>query len=150
MLAAVRLLLSLLPSSFRSRASLAAEILALRHQITVYQRQASRPRLRPVDRVLWVWLRRLWKDWRDALVIALLLVFLVLATDRTRVLHFNVTEHPSAEWTARQVVQAFPRDTAVVQVREVGGLHHHYEREAAWYGIGSIWSAIALDSDIVP
>ena len=27
-------------------------------------------------------------------------------------LHFNVTEHPSAEWTAQQMVDAFPWDTA--------------------------------------
>jgi transposase InsO family protein len=34
--------------------------------------------------------------------------FLVLAHDRRRVLHFNVTANPSAQWTARQLVQAFP------------------------------------------
>ena len=38
--------------------------------------------------------------------------FLVLAHDRRRVLHFDVTANPSAEWTARQVVQAFPEETA--------------------------------------
>ena len=42
----------------------------------------------------------------------LLFVFLVLAHERRRVLHFNVTEHPTAEWTATQVAQAFPWDTA--------------------------------------
>ena len=41
-----------------------------------------------------------------------LFVFLVLATDRRRVVHFNVTANPTAEWTARQIVQAFPWDTA--------------------------------------
>lgn len=35
-------------------------------------------------------------------------VFLVLAHDRRRVLHFNVTLNPSAEWTAQQIVEAFP------------------------------------------
>jgi putative transposase len=35
---------------------------------------------------------------------------LVLAHDRRRVLHFNVTANPSAEWTARQVVRAFPEE----------------------------------------
>jgi hypothetical protein len=38
--------------------------------------------------------------------------FLVLAHDRRRVLHFNVTANPSAEWTTRQVIQAFPDETA--------------------------------------
>ena len=42
----------------------------------------------------------------------LLFVFLVLAHDRRRVLHFNVTQHPTAEWTATQLMQAFPWDTA--------------------------------------
>jgi putative transposase len=37
---------------------------------------------------------------------------LVLAHDRRRVLHFNVTANPTAEWTARQVIQAFPEETA--------------------------------------
>jgi putative transposase len=41
-----------------------------------------------------------------------LFVLVVLAHDRRRVVHFNVTEHPSAEWTALQVVQAFPWETA--------------------------------------
>jgi hypothetical protein len=41
-----------------------------------------------------------------------LFVFVVLAHDRRRVVHFNVTEHPSAEWTAQQIVNAFPWDTA--------------------------------------
>jgi len=39
-------------------------------------------------------------------------VFLVLAHDRRQVVHFNVTEHPTAEWTAAQLVQAFPWNTA--------------------------------------
>ena len=37
-----------------------------------------------------------------------LFVFLILAHERRRVAHFNVTEHPTAAWTAQQVVEAFP------------------------------------------
>jgi hypothetical protein len=31
---------------------------------------------------------------------------------RRKVIHFNITEAPTAEWTAQQVVNAFPYDTA--------------------------------------
>ena len=41
-----------------------------------------------------------------------LFVLIVLAHHRRRVLHFNVTECPTAEWTAQQIVEAFPDDTA--------------------------------------
>jgi putative transposase len=36
-----------------------------------------------------------------------LFVFIVLAHQRRRVLHFGVTEHPTSEWAAQQVVEAF-------------------------------------------
>ena len=41
-----------------------------------------------------------------------LYVFLVLAHDRRRVVHFNVTAHPTAEWKAQQLREAFPFDQA--------------------------------------
>jgi len=37
-----------------------------------------------------------------------LYVFLVLAHERRRVVHFNVTAHPTAEWSAQQLREAFP------------------------------------------
>jgi len=39
-----------------------------------------------------------------------LYVFLVLAHDRRRIVHFNVTAHPTAEWTGQQLREAFPFD----------------------------------------
>ena len=39
-----------------------------------------------------------------------LYVFLVLAHDRRRIFHFNVTSHPTAEWSAQQLREAFPFD----------------------------------------
>jgi len=41
-----------------------------------------------------------------------LFVFIVLAHDRRRIVNFNVTEPPTAQWTAQQVIEAFPFDTA--------------------------------------
>jgi len=41
-----------------------------------------------------------------------LYVFIVLRHDRRRVVHFNVTTNPYAEWTAQQIVNAFPYEEA--------------------------------------
>jgi putative transposase len=41
-----------------------------------------------------------------------LFVLVVLAHHRRRVVHFNVTEHPTAQWTGQQIIEAFPWDTA--------------------------------------
>jgi putative transposase len=51
------------------RAAAAAENLALRQQVAVFKQSVKRPRLRPRDRVFWVWLSRLWPNWRSALAI---------------------------------------------------------------------------------
>ena len=42
----------------------------------------------------------------------ILYVFLVLAHDRRRILHFGVTAHPTAQWTAQQLREAFPWNAA--------------------------------------
>src|SRR6201987_1357354 len=63
-------LLASLASIFRSRASLGLENLALRHQIGVLHRSAGkRLKLTSGDRLLWICLSRLWRDWRSALAI---------------------------------------------------------------------------------
>jgi transposase InsO family protein len=41
-----------------------------------------------------------------------LFVFIILAHDRRRIVHCNLTEHPTAPWTAQQMVEAFPWDEA--------------------------------------
>jgi transposase InsO family protein len=214
-------LLVALRSIFRSRLELQLENLALRNQIGVLQRSVmKRPKLSSGDRLFWVYLSRIWRDWRSTLVIVkpetvvawhrqgfrwfwtwkvrhgqpgrpivarevrdlirrmcrenptwgvprihgellklgidigetsvskymvrgrkppsqawrtflenhvaqlvsvdfftvptirfqVLYVFLVLAHDRRRILHFNVTAHPTAEWTGQQLRNAFPFD----------------------------------------
>ena len=46
------------------------------------------------------------------LTFRILFVLVILAHDRRRVLHFNLTAHPTAEWTRQQLVEAFPWDSA--------------------------------------
>jgi putative transposase len=55
----VSALLAFVVALFRSRRSMQLEILALRHQLAVYQRSIRRPRIQPADRFLWAWLARL-------------------------------------------------------------------------------------------
>src|SRR6516165_853728 len=45
---------------------------------------------------------------RGAVTFRVLYVFVVLAHERRRLLHFNVTSHPSPEWAAQQMVEALP------------------------------------------
>jgi transposase InsO family protein len=49
---------------------------------------------------------------RGTIRFQVLYVFLVLAHDRRHVLHFGVTDHPTAEWTVQQLREAFPWETA--------------------------------------
>ena len=218
----IRALLAFVSTLFRSRLALQLEIVALRHQLTVYQRTTKRPRINPGDRIFWSWLSRRWSGWRGALVFVqtrtvlawqrkrfrdhwtklskrdrygrppvskeiralirkmsaanvgwgsprivgelcklridvaksavekyrvrsrkppsptwkeflknhvrdlvsidfivvptvrfkVLFVLVVLAHHRRRVVHFNVTEHPTAQWTGQQIIEAFPWGTA--------------------------------------
>src|SRR5437763_12553370 len=61
-------LFALVASSFQTRAALQTEILALRHQLTVFQKSSPRRlRLHHGDRLLWVVLYRFWSGWRRCL-----------------------------------------------------------------------------------
>jgi putative transposase len=61
---------SLLSFRVRSRASLELELVALRHQVTVLRRQRpGRPRLFSTDRLLWVWLYRIWPQVLNTMVV---------------------------------------------------------------------------------
>ena len=73
----------------------------------------------------------------------ILYVFFVLAHDRRRVLHFNVTEHPGAAWTAQQIVEAFPEDTAPKHMlRDRDGIYgHEFRRRVEGIGIDELLTA---------
>ena len=62
----IRVILRLL---LANRAALIAENLALRQQFAVVSRTAKRTRRRQRDRIFWVWISKLWRDWRSALVV---------------------------------------------------------------------------------
>jgi putative transposase len=63
-------LLGVLSSLFKTSVELRLENLALRHQLGVLRRSApKRLKLMPADRILWVGLRRVWADWKSALLI---------------------------------------------------------------------------------
>ena len=48
-----------------------------------------------------------------------LFVFIVLEHRRREVLHFNVTEHPTAAWTSQQIIEAFAdRDAPKYLIRD--------------------------------
>jgi putative transposase len=63
-------LLTSIRATIRSQFELTAEILALRHQLAVLHRTTSkRPRLRPIDRLVWILLSSVWPNWRQAVQI---------------------------------------------------------------------------------
>src|SRR6058998_3078910 len=62
-------LLRLLPLLCGAHRHVALENLALRHQLAVYKRTVTRPKVRRSDRLFWVALSRVWAGWRQALVI---------------------------------------------------------------------------------
>jgi hypothetical protein len=70
MIAVIKLIASVLASTFKSRARLEAEILVLRHHLMFLRRRAPpRPRIRVVDRLIFLWLYRLQSSVVDAVSI---------------------------------------------------------------------------------
>lgn len=61
----------------------------------------------------------------------ILLCFVVLSHDRRRIMHFNVTTNPTAQWTAQQIVEAFPGDGLVPEylIRDRDGIYGSYFRQ---------------------
>ena len=64
-----KVVLVFLRAMFVPKAHLAVENLALRQQLAVCRQSVKRPKLRPRDRVFWVWLSRLWPNWRIVLIL---------------------------------------------------------------------------------
>jgi putative transposase len=72
-----------------------------------------------------------------------LFVLVVLAHHRRRVVHFNVTEHPTAHWTAQQIVDAFPDDSAPSYLlRDRDSIYGHaFRKRVKGLGINEVQTA---------
>jgi transposase InsO family protein len=111
-------LLTCFNAFFCSRYSLSLEIPALRQQLAVLKRKNPRRRLSPFDqkRKLWATFLRNHRDVIAAmdffamptLIFRVLYCFFVIEHGQRRILHFNVTEHPTSAWVAQQLRDAFP------------------------------------------
>ena len=67
------------------------------------------------------------------LTFRILFVLVILAHDRRRVLHFNVTAHPTEEWTRQQLVEAFPWDSAPrYLLRDRDSIYGGLFKQGAW------------------
>jgi putative transposase len=73
----------------------------------------------------------------------ILFVLVILAHDRRRVRHFNLTTHPTAEWTAQQLIEAFPWETAPrYLLRDRDGVYgSEFRRRVASMGIEEVLTA---------
>src|SRR5262249_19114132 len=69
--------------------------------------------------------------------------FIILLHERRQVVHFNVTEHPTAAWTAQQLIEAFPEDTAPrFLIRELDSIYgHDFQRRVAGMRIEEVITA---------
>jgi len=72
-----------------------------------------------------------------------LFVLVVLAHYRRRVLHFNVTEHPTSAWTTQQLVDAFPEDCAPLYLlRDRDSVYGHaFQHRVKGMGIHEVLTA---------
>ena len=69
-----------------------------------------------------------------------LFVLVLLAHQRRRIVHINITEHPTAAWTAQQLIEAFPDDTAprwLLRDRDAN-YGDAFRRRVAGMGIGEV------------
>src|SRR5467141_4243651 len=70
MVAILSAVVSIFAFRFRSRAALELKLIALQHQLAVLRRQRpGRPQFSSLDRLLWVWLYRIWPQVIDAMVL---------------------------------------------------------------------------------
>ncbi|MGA2916629.1 MAG: integrase core domain-containing protein [Sedimentisphaerales bacterium] len=65
----VMLLFELIRLSFKNRHNLILENLLLRQQIIILKRKTKKPKLKNIDRIILIWISKLWNNWKSALII---------------------------------------------------------------------------------
>ena len=69
----------------------------------------------------------------------LLYVFVVLSLEQRRLLHVHVTPHPTAAWTAQQMVEALSEDTHKYLIRDREGFYGaEFRRRVAGLGLHEV------------
>jgi hypothetical protein len=73
----------------------------------------------------------------------MLFVFVLLTHQRRRIIHVNITEHPTAAWTAQHMVEAFPDNTAPRWLlRDRDGIYGDvFRHRVGGIGIGEVISS---------
>ena len=66
----VKLIFELFRLLFKSKQDLILENLMLRQQLNIYKRKDKRPKLENIDRIILVWISRVFSKWKSALVVA--------------------------------------------------------------------------------
>jgi putative transposase len=72
-----------------------------------------------------------------------LFVFVILSHDRRRIAHVAVTEHPTSEWVAHQLLEAFPWDSApryLLRDRD-RSYGEQFSQAAQWLGVREVLAA---------
>src|SRR5215467_8821283 len=87
---------------FRTRADLQTEILALRHQILVLQRENPKPKLKPANQRFWVVLSQFWSRWHETLWIVKTSTVIDRAPSRVPL----VLDLENSAWTSRAAMRS--------------------------------------------
>jgi putative transposase len=80
----------------------------------------------------------------------ILFVFVVLAHDRRRILHVNVTPHPTSDWTRQQLHEAFPHDASarfLLHDRDTT-FDAAFDQAVEAFGLGAVRTALARPGKI--
>ncbi len=113
----VRSLIAVVVSFIRSRVALQVEVVALRHQLTVYQRSVRRPAIHPTDRILWAWLARRWSRWREVPVFVQPATVIAWQRKRFREHWARLSRRQAGRPTVSREVRELIRDISIANPR---------------------------------